>query len=190
MISEKLQVKIKSKIQTLQKYTNRKWYPPFIGFLAALDFFILIVPTDGILISSTMITPKRWFAIAVCMAIGSTLGAIALAAIVQLQGLPWILDLYPGISETQTWQLSQKFFEQYGLILVFAVAASPFVQHPTVILASLANSSILELTAIIFVGRLLKFLLIAYLSSHAPSVLGKLWGLKGEMKEVGIKLKE
>jgi membrane protein YqaA with SNARE-associated domain len=190
MITEKWHSKIQNAIKILQRHTNRNWYPPFIGVLAALDNLVLIVPTDGILISSSIITPKRWFILALCLAIGSTFGAMVLAALVELHGLPWILEIYPGISETQSWMLSQKFFDQYGLILVFAVAATPLVQQPTVILASLANTPLLQLAIVIFAGRFIKFLLMSYLGSHAPNLLGKLWGLKSELKEVGIKLKE
>ncbi len=189
MISEKLHEKIRNYVKILQRYADRFWYPPFIGFLAALDNLVVIIPNDGILISSSMLMPKRWFILALSVAIGSTVGAITLAALVELQGLPWILELYPGVSETKTWILSMQFFEQYGMLLVFAVAITPFMQQPAVILASLANTPLLELAAVIFVGRFIKFLVMAYLGSHAPRMLGKLWGLKGELKDVGVKIK-
>lgn len=136
-----------------------------------------------------MLIPKRWFILALSVAVGSTLGALVLAALVELQGLPWILDLYPGVSETKTWALSMEFFKQYGLFLVFAVAITPFMQQPAVILASLANTPLIELAAVIFVGRFIKFLIMAYLGSHAPRLLSKVWGLKSELSDVGIKLK-
>ena len=187
MISHKIHEKIRTYVQLLQRYADRFWYPPLIGFLAALDNLVVVIPNDGILISSSMLIPKRWFILALSVAVGSTLGAIALAALVELQGLPWILDLYPGVNETKTWTLSMEFFERYGLFLVFAVAITPFVQQPAVILASLANTPLIELAAVIFVGRFIKFLIMAYLGSHAPRVLGKLWGLKSEMKDAGVK---
>jgi membrane protein YqaA with SNARE-associated domain len=190
MFSEKLHVKIRTYVQVLQRYANRTWYPPFIGLLAALDNVLIVIPNDGILISSSMLTPKRWFVLALCIAIGSTVGAMLLAALIELQGLPWILELYPGIAETKTWSLTQQFFDKYGLFLVFAVAATPLVQQPAVILASLANTPLLELAAVIFAGRFLKFLIMAYLGSHAPTVLGKLWGLKEELKDAGVNLKK
>lgn len=189
MLSKKIHEQIRSYVQILQRYTDRFWYPPLIGFLAALDNLVIIIPNDGILISSSMLKPKRWFILALSVTVGSTLGALALAALVELQGLPWILDLYPGVSETKSWTLSMEFFEEYGLLLVFAVAITPLMQQPAVILASLANTPLIELAAVIFVGRFIKFLAMAYLGSHAPRVLGKLWGLKGELKDAGVKLK-
>jgi len=189
MISEKIHKKIRSGVKWIQRHTRKYWFPPFIGFLAAIDNIVLVIPNDGILISSSLLTPKRWFVLALCIAIGSTFGAIMLAALIELKGLPWILELYPGIAETKSWALSQEFFDKYGLLLVFAVAISPLVQQPAIILASLANTPLLELTLVIFSGRFIKFLIMAYLGSHAPSVLGKLWGLKDELKDAGVNLK-
>lgn len=189
MMIEKLQRKIQNFIKSIQKYTDRFWYAPLIGLLAALDNLIIIIPNDGILISSSMLKPKHWFLFSLSVAIGSTIGAIALAALVEYQGLPWILDIYPGINETKSWSLSVQFFEQYGLFLVFAVAITPFMQQPAVILASLANTSLIHLAAVIFIGRFIKFLIMAYIGSHAPRLLSKLWGLKDELKDAGVNLK-
>lgn len=181
--------KIRVYVHNLQRYTDRFWYPPLIGFLAALDNLVIIIPTDGILISSAMLIPKRWFVLALSVAVGSTLGALVLAALVEFQGLPWILDFYPGVSETKTWTLSMEFFDKYGLLLVFAVAITPFMQQPAVILASLANTPLMELAAVIFVGRFIKFFVMAYLGSHAPRLLSKLWGVKDELKDAGVTIK-
>ncbi|MFZ4404004.1 MAG: YqaA family protein [Pseudobdellovibrionaceae bacterium] len=189
MTSEKVHEKIQKYVSFLQRYTDRIWYPPFIGFLAALDNFVIVIPNDGILISSAMLTPKRWFILALSIAVGSTLGALALAVVVEQQGLPWILDAYPGVTDTKAWTLSLEFFEKYGLFLVFAVAITPFTQQPAVILASLANTPLAQLAAVIFIGRFIKFLIMSYIGSHAPRLLSKMWGLKGELKDVGVKLK-
>jgi membrane protein YqaA with SNARE-associated domain len=189
LISDKLQARVRSAVKTLQKYTDRLWYPPLIGFLAALDNFVVIIPNDGILVSSSMLTPKRWLFLAVCVAVGSTVGAVLLAAAVELQGLPWIVDFFPGILDSEYWSKTDAFFHKHGLLIVFIVAVTPLMQQPVVILASLANTPLLELGAIIFIGRLIKFLIMAYLGSHAPRLLKKMWGMSGELDEVGIEIK-
>lgn len=189
LVNTKLNLKIRGYIKKLQKYTDRFWYPPLLGFLAALDNFVIVIPNDGLLISSSILIPKKWFSLALSVAIGSTLGALLLAGLVEFQGLPWILDLYPGVQETKTWTLSMEFFERYGLLLVFAVAITPLMQQPAVILASLSKTPLIELVAVIFIGRFIKFLIMAYVGSHVPRVLDKMWGLQSELKEVGVKIK-
>lgn len=190
MLSAKLNQRIKSYVAILQTFADRIWYPPFIGLLAALDNIVVIIPNDGILISSSMLTPKRWVLLASTVTVGSTLGAVGLAILIQLQGLPWILDLFPGADQTTTWRLTHDFFQQYGLIVVFAVALTPLMQQPAVILASLAGTPILVLGSIIFFGRLIKYLIMAYIGAHAPRLLGRMWGLKGELSDAGIEIKK
>ncbi len=182
--------RIRRAVAFLQKFAYRIWYPPFIGLLAALDNLVLIIPNDGILISSSMLTPRRWLYLAFSVAVGSTIGAMTLAALIELQGLPWILNFFPGVDQTTTWRITDEFFLQYGLIVVFIVAISPFLQQPAVILAGLANTPLIELAAVIFAGRFLKFLLMAYAGSHAPGLLKRMWGMKGEMADAGINLDE
>jgi membrane protein YqaA with SNARE-associated domain len=175
-------------IEHLQKFVDRVWYPPLLAVLAGLDNFVLIVPTDGLLISSSMLTPRRWWINSLCISLGSCAGALILAFLVEMHGLPWILQFYPGIDQTFTWTWTEGFFDQYGLILVFVVAITPLMQQPTVILASLANTNLIELGAVIFVGRTLKFLAMGYIGSHAPGLLKKIWGVRGELADAGVTL--
>ena len=188
-LAEKFHNKIRKYIKVLQKYADRIWYPPLIGMLAALDNFLIIIPNDGILISSSMLTPRRWFSLALNVAIGSTLGAIILATFVETRGLEWILEMYPRINETKSWVWTENFFERYGMLLVFIVAITPLMQQPVIILASLAGTPLFLLAAIVFSGRFIKFLLMAYIGSHAPRFLNKMWGLKGELNDAGVDTK-
>jgi membrane protein YqaA with SNARE-associated domain len=173
-------------IQKLQRFANRSWYPPLVGVLAAIDNLVLVIPNDGILISSSMLTPKRWLYLSFCTALGSTVGALMLALVVQIYGLDIILKFAPNIQQSESWIWTFNFFSQYGLLLVFFVAATPLVQQPAVILATLAGNPLWSLLLVIFIGRGLKFMLMSWVASHAPGLLKKMWGLKSEMKEVGI----
>jgi membrane protein YqaA with SNARE-associated domain len=86
------------------------------------------------------------------------------------------------------WLWTDKFFDQYGIWVVFAVAISPILQQPAVVLAALANVPVFEVMLAIFIGRSIKFMIMGYVASHAPHYLGKLWGLDRELKEAGIEL--
>ncbi len=186
MKKNKIQQLIRIQIYKLQRYANRTWYPPLIGSLALLDNFIIIIPNDGILISSSMLKPKKWIIYSLFIAIGSTIGAVLLASIVELKGLPWIMEHYPNFVQSKSWLWSQDFFSQYGLIFLFVVSITPLMQQPAVILASLANSSLYKIALIVFVGRFLKFLMMSYIASHCPKYLKKLWGVGEELKDLKI----
>lgn len=187
---QKLHQRITIWIKVLQKFADRIWYAPLIGLLAALDNLIVVIPNDGILISSSMLIPKRWFIFALSVTIGSLLGALFLAALVNMHGLPMILDYYPGAQETKAWAWTQSFFDRYGLMVVFFVAITPLAQQPAIILASLAGTPLSQLAAIIFCGRLIKFLIMAYIGSHAPKLLSRMWGVREELEEAGIQLEK
>lgn len=188
MSSERLHRIIKVQIKKLQKYAGRSWYVPLIGLLSALDNIVVIIPNDGILVSSSMLKPKRWHVFATSMAIGNTLGAIFLAALVEMHGLPWILNYFPGLDQTQMWSWSMQFLTQYGLLFVFIIGITPLMQQPAIILASLANTPLLPLTAVIFVSRILKFFVMAYVGSHSPKFLNKIWGIKKELEDADVKI--
>jgi membrane protein YqaA with SNARE-associated domain len=183
MRSKVLKRHIRKKIRQLQLFADRIWYPPLLGFLAALDNLILVIPNDGLLISSSMLTPRRWLSLAISVTIGSTLGALALITVVKSQGLPWILEFYPGVDQSHIWLWSLDFFQRYGMFLVFFVALTPIAQQPAVMLASLAQSPTQELCFVIFSGRLIKFIFLAYLASHTPKLISKLWGVQRELKD-------
>ena len=186
MAIQKIKDFITKSIKNLQKYTHRPWYGPMIGLLAALDNIVIIIPNDGILISSVMLRPNRWIYFAISVTIGSALGALFLASLVEHMGLPWFLELYPNMMESHTWVLMHQFFETYGLLLVFIVALSPIFQQPAILLAAIANTSLPQLVLTVFVGRLIKFLIMAYVASHAPRLLSRMWGIKDDLAEVGI----
>lgn len=183
MRSKVLKRHIRKKIRHLQLFADRIWYPPLLGFLAALDNLILVIPNDGLLISSSMLTPRKWLVLAINVTIGSTLGALALIIVVKSQGLPWILEIYPGVDQSQIWLWSLDFFQRYGMLLVFFVALTPIAQQPALMLASLAQSPTQELCFVIFSGRLIKFIFLAYLASHTPKLISKLWGVQRELKD-------
>lgn len=177
-------------VKFIQSYINRIWYAPLLGVLAALDNFIVVIPNDGLLISSAMLTPKKWIRLSFCVALGSTVGAAVLAWAIHHYGLNIVEELYPGIQSTKMWTWTHDFFQQYGLWLLFLVAVTPFVQQPAIIFAVIAEFSILQIAIVVFIGRLIKFLLMSYIGSHAPHLLSKFWGLDSELEEVGLKSKK
>jgi membrane protein YqaA with SNARE-associated domain len=176
-------------IKKVRRYAYKAWYAPLLTLLAALDNFLLIIPNDSILISSSMIVKRRWILFAFFVAIGSTIGAMGLVKVVQHMGLPWILDIFEGVDQTRTWKWSEDFMENYGVIMVFLVGITPFSQQPVLILASLSHFSDLSMITAIFLSRIFKFLLMAYVGAFAPKLLSKFWGVKGELKDAGIDIK-
>ncbi len=189
MTAHKLHAKISEYVAVLQRFVDRLWYPPLLGLLAAADNFIVVIPNDGLLISSSMLRPRRWLSLAIWIAIGSTLGAFLLAVLIEAHGMPWVLELIPGLDSSSAWVWTERFFDNYGLIVVFLIAATPLPQQPAVILATISSIPLWQIVVVVFIGRLIKFLVMAYISTHAPRLITRIWGIRGELEEVGIKVK-
>jgi membrane protein YqaA with SNARE-associated domain len=181
-----MQKRLKRWFGVLQKYADRWWYAPLIGLLAAADLFLVVIPTDGLLISAVMLSPRRWIYFAFMVSFGSALGCLLLAHLLQVHGMPLLQHIVPGIEQNSTWAWTQQLMVQWGTWAVFLIALSPLMQHPAIALAALAGMPLLKIAGLAFGGRILKYLLLAYLATHAPGMLGNLWGLQHELDEVGL----
>lgn len=188
MITEKYHHLITKNVKKLQRFVSRIWFPPLLMILSMLDVLLIIIPADGILISSSILKKRRWPFFALSVAIGSTLGALLLYFLVDHYGLQKILEFYPGIDQTNSWTWTSNFFNQYGLLVVFLVGITPFSQQPVLIMATLSQLSFLPLVSVILISRIIKFCIMAYIASHTPHLLKKFWGVKNEMKDVGVKI--
>ncbi len=185
-ITDKYHQLIKDAIAKLRGFANRIWFPPLLLLLAALDALLIVIPTDGILISSSMLMKKRWISFGLFVAVGSAIGSLTLISLVNHIGIDQILQLYPGVDQTQVWKVTLNFFSEYGLLVVFLVGVTPFTQQPALIMAALSDIPYAPLAAVILFSRVIKFCLMAYIATHAPRLLSKLWGIQGELKDTGV----
>lgn len=169
-----------------RELVDRKWYPLLIGFLTFLDVFTIVVPSDGILVSSVLLRPKRWARTAFAMTIGSFLGGALFGTLVYYYGEGFILALMPAITETVAWAWTQEFFLKYGLVVVFLAAASPVSFQPAIFFAVIAHAPFPLILAMLLAGRSLKNFVIAWVSYRTPRALGKLWGIRSDLEEMDI----
>jgi membrane protein YqaA with SNARE-associated domain len=181
--------KLKSALRQLQKFADRPWYFPLLGLLAAADLFILVVPTDALLVSSVMLQPKKWVRAFFWVGLGSALGALALGASIQsdLAAHLQASSTYP--IESSTWIWLKEFFAAYGAIALAVIAVSPLVQFPVVAMAAASGMPLLELFLISLAGRWIKSAVFAYFASHAPKVVLGLPFLRKELEIVEIPTK-
>lgn len=158
-----------------------------MGLLAAIDSFVIVVPTDGLLVSATMLAPRRWIYTAFCVSFGSTLGGWLLALVLETHGLPFLLKITPGIETSTAWMWTDRLMDQWGLWALFFVAVTPVMQHPAIAMAALAGMPLTEIFLVMLAGRSIKYYVLAWVSTHAPGLLGKMWGIQGDLEEAGVK---
>jgi membrane protein YqaA with SNARE-associated domain len=173
-----------AQIRRLERFVDRPWYPFVLAGLTFIDFFVVFVPSDGIVVASTLARPKKWFLVGFSMTMGSLLGGLLMALLTKHYGEPFIDWMSPGLLETQAWHTSEMWVDRWGVWALFGVAVSPLAQQPSIMLAALADMPLTWIGVALGGGRLVKFLGYAWVASHAPRLIGKLPALQQELQEL------
>lgn len=165
-------------------WVDRGFYPYLLFVLIAADAFVVIIPTDGLLISSILLAPRKWVTFTLATVVGSTVGSLCFAGLVQSYGLPFLTQIAPSLVGSETWKQADIFFERWGDLAILITGFGPFIQQPTIALAALAGNSLLHIFFYLFLGRGAKYLIYAWIATRSPHLLKKLWGVKAEIKDV------
>lgn len=159
---------LKRLVASIERYTDHPFYPVLLGVLAGVDLFVVVIPTDVLLVSYVALHPKRWWTTAIATALGSALGAVVLALFIQKHGVAILDSVVPGMMTTHWFVEVNRLMKHYGAITVFLVSLSPFIQHPAVVLAALAPVSIFAIFGYSLAARVIKYLLWAWFAKGAP----------------------
>ncbi len=157
--------------QKILQFADRWWYGPLLGFLAAIDYFVLFIPMDALVFAASALRPKRWLSIGFCTGIGSTLGALTLAIFLKKYGITFLMHLFPWITHSHAWYFSMNFMAKYGNWAVWLIAVGPFLQHPMIALAMAGKVPLPRLFFLVLAGRIPKYLIYAYVSGSMPGLL-------------------
>jgi membrane protein DedA with SNARE-associated domain len=173
--------------QDLQQFVHQWWYGPAFCFLCAVDHYIVLIPVLGMLVSTVLLVPKKWFQLAIWGGVGSWLGVWSIGWLSHELGLTFLQEYFPSFMATSLWTWAEGFFARHGVWVVFVSGISPITQQPAVMIASLAGAPLLEIGAVLLVGIQIKFSLLAYLASHAPQALKRFRSVEKEVQELRSK---
>lgn len=162
-------------LKNIEKFVSRPWYVPLVAVLAAIDMFIFIVPTDALLISATIVRPKKWLLVAVSVALGSVTGAMIMALLIRYMGQSEIGAFFMSQIGEDAWKTTESFFINYGGWTFFGVALGPFPLMPaTIVGAATQGVSLKTLFWGALAGRVLKFGLFSWAATHSPKLLSRI----------------
>ncbi len=159
--------------KTLPQYASKKWFPFALAFIAFADYFIFVIPLDAVVVGSIIAARSRWFTISFWSSLGSTLGAVIFAGLVQHFGVTFLQSWAPHLLEGEMVQMITHWLQHYGFVALIAMAATPIHQHPTVAIAALAKVTLPTIFITMFIGRLIKYCIYTWLSTHAQKGLSR-----------------
>ncbi len=172
-------------LQNVVHHSDRPSFPFWVSLLAALDTFVFIIPTDGLVITAFLAQRQKTLWILILAAMGSTLGSTLFGLLTVWFGpqmIDWILS--DSIQNSTIWTLSQEWFKSYGVWAVAGVSALPVTHHPILALVCLAKVPLLDLTAAMLAGRILKFTVYAWICRRSPDLLAQFRPVREELEQV------
>jgi membrane protein YqaA with SNARE-associated domain len=157
----------------IERCTKTAWYLPLICVLAFIDLFIFVIPTDTLLISYTVLQPKKWIRAGLAFALSSAIGAVVMAVTIRLVD-DFILDrMFQLGLHPSTWTRTSEFIETYGAWALGLHALGPLPLQPGVIVVALGKMSLTFIFISVFIGRAAKYLFFAWAGAYAPEWLEK-----------------
>ncbi len=158
----------------LRRYAHRPWYTPAVATSATLDYFFLASPAQSLFIATVLLNPARRLATAAWFSVAAALGALLLAAGVQLLGGPVEAWLAQSSSATASWQRLQGWIDAWGVLALLGLSVIPVPLRTAVILTALAGVSFLAVGVAVLLGRGLTFAVLAQVIHQTPRVLQRL----------------
>lgn len=137
--------------------------------LAFVDLFILFIPTEGMIITTSLMRPKQWWLTALVVTAACSLGAFVLAQCGAHYGAPfatWLLG--PEVFESPLWMRTDRWIQDYGYWGLWFIALGPLPQQPAILLCAIGHMAPPEIASAVFFGRAPKYLLFSFLATKGP----------------------
>ncbi len=142
--------------------------PLVVGAVAFVLTLAMSVPFASVLVLVVFLQPQRWRAIAICSALGASLGGLALYLVFHHLGWNQLLAWYPDLAASNSWRDATTWVSTYGGWALFLIAASPLPQTPAIAFAAIARLPVAEVFAALLVGKLLKYSVYGWLVARFP----------------------
>lgn len=138
------------------------------GLLAFAGTVTAAYPVTAVVVPAGLLVPRRWLVIALCCAFGSAIGATVLVEVSHHIGWSQLYAWFPHLAESDRWQEMNRWLQEYGVLSLFLIAASPLPQTPALVFFGLTGHSVVPVFVAILLGKILKYGLFAWLTSHFP----------------------
>lgn len=160
----------------LNRLCGHPWFPPMVGSCAFAATATTLVPVELLIITTVLMSPRRWLALGVFAAIGSTLAATALYYAFHHLGWEFLLSAYPDLAKSKAWIDATTWLSKYGGVALFVLMAFPLPipKMPALAFAGIYRLPVLDVILAIGLGKLLKYSIYALVVSRFPTYFARM----------------
>jgi len=148
---------------------GHRYYPLVVALIAFTSTATFTFPFVIVLIPAVLIAPRRWLLLGLVSGMASGVGGALLVELFSYFGREVVVSRFPELVASNSWHLASGWLENYGLLALMLVAGSPMPQTPVIFFYSLANPSVTGVLIAVGIGKTVKYVFLAWLTSRYPS---------------------
>jgi membrane protein YqaA with SNARE-associated domain len=156
-----------------RKLAEKPWFLIALFLLSAADLFVIVIPVEGLTLATVLARRKHWLRPALAMALGSTLGCIALAELTYWNA-PWVLSRLGSLQESSSWSWIQSHINTLGAGVVILGAYTPIPLQVLTVAPALGGLKPELLYPALAIGRFGRAILLCWAASHAKGGLSRM----------------
>jgi len=135
---------------------------------AAAATLSMSVPFASLLVASVLLAPSRWRLIAAGASVGAAVGAAILYLVFHHLGWNQFIERYPDMVRSVAWRDATDWLGRYGVISLLVIAALPLPLTPALVFAAISRLPVLEVITALWIGKLAKYLVYAWVAAKFP----------------------
>lgn len=155
-------------MRTLLRRADSRAFPVVVGAVAIAATLSMSVPFATLLVAAVLMARRRWGAIAVWASLGAALGAALLYLAFHHLGWARLFAAYPDVVRSSAWADATRWLSVYGVTALLVIAATPLPLTPALMFAGISRLPIAEVVLALWIGKLAKYLVYAWLASRFP----------------------
>jgi membrane protein YqaA with SNARE-associated domain len=161
-------------VRWVRKASAHRTFPFYACGIVVADFFFPILPSTALVVSASLIAPRKWISIALGCAFGSAIGAFIIATIFYEYGWLVIEWLFGDLKSAPQWQTIEWAIQTYGIFALLLISALPMPLRVPTLITALAGLPAVAIALTILIGRIIGYGLLANLASKSPQRLLKI----------------
>jgi membrane protein YqaA with SNARE-associated domain len=158
-------------LRALTQRSDSRAFPLVVAGAALAAEVSMAVPFAGLLIAAVLLAPRRWVSIAIWASLGAAIGALVLYLVFHHLGWNRVFAAYPDMVRSAAWRDATHWLEHYGVVSLLVIAALPLPLTPALMFAAISRLPVVEVIAALWLGKLAKYHVYAWLASRFPDRL-------------------